>query len=195
MLMCDFNKVLKQLYWNPTLAWVFSCKFAAYFQDSICFCRSGSQQTNTLKTGLKISNAGTTIRIETVVSLLLIYSLHLLIITSSTSLHLNLCKVNNKNPVRMMMDPVNKYMFKINNKSVRKCPLIILNILSPLFWSVLCSTLNMFYLLELRPRRLRFLQVSKYSVLVIIQLLPVSITKNPDLKCFMVHCFLLRISL
>ena len=184
MLMCDFNKVLKQLYWNPTLAWVFSCKFAAYFQDSICFCMSGSQQTNTLKTELKISNAGTTIRIETVVSLLLIHSLHL-----------NLCKVNNKNPVRMMMDPVDKYMFKINNKSVRKCPLIILNILSPLFWSVLCSTLNMFYLLELRPRRLRFLQVSKYSVLVIIQLLPVSVTKNPDLKCFMVHCFLLRISL
>ena len=25
-----------------------------------------------------------------------------------------------------MMDPVDKYMFKINNKNVRKCPLIIL---------------------------------------------------------------------
>ena len=29
---CDFNKVALQLYWNCTLAWVFSCKFAAYFQ-------------------------------------------------------------------------------------------------------------------------------------------------------------------
>ena len=31
---CDFNKVAKQLYWNRTLAWVFSCKFASYFQNS-----------------------------------------------------------------------------------------------------------------------------------------------------------------
>ena len=30
---CDFNKVAKQLYWNQTSAWMFSCKFAAYFQD------------------------------------------------------------------------------------------------------------------------------------------------------------------
>ena len=29
-----FNKVAKQLYWNHTLAWVFFCKFAAYFQDT-----------------------------------------------------------------------------------------------------------------------------------------------------------------
>ena len=28
---CDFNKVTKQLYWNYISAWVFSCKFAAYF--------------------------------------------------------------------------------------------------------------------------------------------------------------------
>ena len=28
---CDFNKVAKQLYWNHFSAWVFSCKFAAYF--------------------------------------------------------------------------------------------------------------------------------------------------------------------
>ena len=27
-----WNKVAKQLYWNHTAAWVFSCKFAAYFQ-------------------------------------------------------------------------------------------------------------------------------------------------------------------
>ena len=31
---CDFNKVAKQLYWIHTLAWVFSCKFAAYFQNT-----------------------------------------------------------------------------------------------------------------------------------------------------------------
>ena len=29
---CDFNKVAKQLYWHHTSAWMFSCKFAAYFQ-------------------------------------------------------------------------------------------------------------------------------------------------------------------
>ena len=34
MLKCDFNKVAKQLYWNRTSAWVFSCKFAAYFQNT-----------------------------------------------------------------------------------------------------------------------------------------------------------------
>ena len=28
---CDFNEVALQLYWNYTSAWVFSCKFAAYF--------------------------------------------------------------------------------------------------------------------------------------------------------------------
>ena len=35
---CDFNKVAKQLYWqlywNRTSAWVFSCKFAAYPQNT-----------------------------------------------------------------------------------------------------------------------------------------------------------------
>ena len=30
---CDFNKVVKQLYWNHISAWLFSCKFAAYFQN------------------------------------------------------------------------------------------------------------------------------------------------------------------
>ena len=30
----DFNKVTKQLYWNRTSAWVFACKFAAYFQNT-----------------------------------------------------------------------------------------------------------------------------------------------------------------
>ena len=31
---CDFNNVPLQLYWNRTSAWVFSCKFAAYFQNT-----------------------------------------------------------------------------------------------------------------------------------------------------------------
>ena len=30
---CDFSKVAL-LYWNRTSAWVFSCKFAAYFQNT-----------------------------------------------------------------------------------------------------------------------------------------------------------------
>ena len=32
---CDFNKVANQLYWNHTLAWVFFCKFAVYFQNTL----------------------------------------------------------------------------------------------------------------------------------------------------------------
>ena len=32
---CDSNKVAKELYWNRTLAWVFSCKFAAYFLEQL----------------------------------------------------------------------------------------------------------------------------------------------------------------
>ena len=31
---CDYNKVALQLYCNHTSAWVFSCKFAAYFQNT-----------------------------------------------------------------------------------------------------------------------------------------------------------------
>ena len=34
VLKCDFNKAVLQLYWNRTSAWVFSCKFAAYFQNT-----------------------------------------------------------------------------------------------------------------------------------------------------------------
>ena len=30
---CDFNKIAKQLYWNHTSACLFSCKFAAYFEN------------------------------------------------------------------------------------------------------------------------------------------------------------------
>ena len=31
---CDFNKVVKQLYWNHTSEWVSSSRFAAYFQNN-----------------------------------------------------------------------------------------------------------------------------------------------------------------
>ena len=31
---CDFSKVALQLYWNRTSTGVFSCKFAAYFQNT-----------------------------------------------------------------------------------------------------------------------------------------------------------------
>ena len=31
---CDFIKVAKQLYWHHTAVWVFSCKFAWYFQST-----------------------------------------------------------------------------------------------------------------------------------------------------------------
>ena len=30
---CDFNNVAKQFCWNLTSAWVFSCKFANYFEN------------------------------------------------------------------------------------------------------------------------------------------------------------------
>ena len=31
---CNFNKAALQIYWNRTSAWVFSCKFAAHFQNT-----------------------------------------------------------------------------------------------------------------------------------------------------------------
>ena len=34
MLKCDFKNVALQRYWNRTSAWLFSCKFAAYFQNT-----------------------------------------------------------------------------------------------------------------------------------------------------------------
>ena len=34
---CDFNKVAKQLHRNHTLAWVFSCKFAAYYRKTFLY--------------------------------------------------------------------------------------------------------------------------------------------------------------
>ena len=38
---CGFSKIAKQLYWNHTSAWVFSCKFAAYFQNNFLKNASG----------------------------------------------------------------------------------------------------------------------------------------------------------
>ena len=34
MAKCSFTKVAKLLYWNHTTTWVFSCRFAAYFQST-----------------------------------------------------------------------------------------------------------------------------------------------------------------
>ena len=34
LMKCDFNKVANQLYLNYTSTWVFSYKFAAYFQNT-----------------------------------------------------------------------------------------------------------------------------------------------------------------
>ena len=34
---CNFSKVALQLYWNHTSAWVFSYKFAAYFQNTLSY--------------------------------------------------------------------------------------------------------------------------------------------------------------
>ena len=53
---CNFNKVAKQLYSNHTSAWVFSCKFAAYFRKHLflrtplqgCFCKTKSKADNCL---------------------------------------------------------------------------------------------------------------------------------------------------
>ena len=44
---CDFNKVALQLYWNYTSVCLFSCKFAAYFQNSFLsehLCRAASEK-------------------------------------------------------------------------------------------------------------------------------------------------------
>ena len=38
---CDFNKVVLQLDWNRTSAWVFACKYAAYFQNTFSKNTSG----------------------------------------------------------------------------------------------------------------------------------------------------------
>ena len=37
MLKCGFNKVALQLYWNRISAWVSSCKFPAYFQNTFSY--------------------------------------------------------------------------------------------------------------------------------------------------------------
>ena len=45
---CDFNKVAKQLYWIYTSAWMFYCKFPAYFQNTFPKKISGRLLLNVL---------------------------------------------------------------------------------------------------------------------------------------------------
>ena len=52
----DFNKVVKQLYRNCTSAWVFSCEFAAYFQNT--FPKNTSGQLLATKGCLSFSTIG-----------------------------------------------------------------------------------------------------------------------------------------
>ena len=40
---CDFYVDAKQLYWNNTSTWVFTCKLAAYFHN--CFSRSATEHS------------------------------------------------------------------------------------------------------------------------------------------------------
>ena len=41
ILKCDLNKVVLQFYWNCTSAWLFSCKFPTYFQNTFSKNTSG----------------------------------------------------------------------------------------------------------------------------------------------------------
>ena len=53
---CDFNKVVLQLYWNPTSAGVFSCKFDACFQNTFFYehlWRAASECSNFEKEQLR----------------------------------------------------------------------------------------------------------------------------------------------
>ena len=46
---CDFNKAAKQLDLNRTSTWMFSCKFAAYFQNNFSqelFCMAACTEEN-----------------------------------------------------------------------------------------------------------------------------------------------------
>ena len=49
----DFNRVTKQLYQNHTSTWVFSCKFAAYFQNTWIF--SEQRMAASAASGLMVS--------------------------------------------------------------------------------------------------------------------------------------------
>ena len=40
---CNVNKVAKQLYWNRASAWVLSCKFVAYFQNTFSYKKKTSK--------------------------------------------------------------------------------------------------------------------------------------------------------
>ena len=72
----DFNKVAKQLYWNRTSAWVFSCKFAAYFQNIFSqehLWRAASGKSSKISVS-KISVS------KTVCGIFLIFGRHVLLI-------------------------------------------------------------------------------------------------------------------
>ena len=59
---CNFNKFAKQLYWNHTLAWVFSSKLAAYFQHTFlaasdpCFCWISNLKSNETVVFVQLDN-------------------------------------------------------------------------------------------------------------------------------------------
>ena len=58
----DFNKVAKQRYWNHTSAWVLSCKFAGYYQNTFYYenlwmAASGSQKFYKPVDVLSVTNA------------------------------------------------------------------------------------------------------------------------------------------
>ena len=51
MLKCYFNRFAKELYWNHTSVWVFSWKFAVYFQNTFSLehlSMAASKDTNTV---------------------------------------------------------------------------------------------------------------------------------------------------
>ena len=65
MMKCDFNKIILQLYWNHTSAWISSCKFAACFQKTFlwehvwraasvkCYC-----SVNFIRSNLQVAQNG-----------------------------------------------------------------------------------------------------------------------------------------
>ena len=62
MAKCDFDKVAKQVYWNDTSAWVFCCKFAAYFQNTFSWEHLWSVASETIRQLLLISKFSQNVR-------------------------------------------------------------------------------------------------------------------------------------
>ena len=61
---CDFNKFAMQFYWNHTSAWVFSCKFAAYFQNSFSQNTTGGLLLHALFFRLVFLSLGHVIKLQ-----------------------------------------------------------------------------------------------------------------------------------